>query len=143
MAPLPTMILTINNLGFLWMQLEPTCGKPLSQGPQQVPCLLFRAAMQYPVIRITTPFDGREALTHPAIERIVKKQVRQHRADHTALRSPLAPLSSTSITIGAVSHRRIYSRTHGSRVCLSTARSNRSCGMLSNSPLISNSSTQS
>src|SRR5260364_57369 len=73
------------------------------------------------------------SFAHPDIEYIVQKQMAQQRTDNAALRRAL----------GAFSHRSMYSKLHLQSVCFLTAFIRRSWGMLSNRPLMSNSTTQS
>ena len=80
---------------------------------------------------------------HPEIERIVKK-CSPELANHTTLRCAAASLSCvpSSCTIDAVSHLSMYSSAHLHVTCFRIPYKS-SWSMLSNSPLMSNSRTQS
>ena len=107
--------------------------------------LLLDPAVHQPIISIPTPWELRECPRHPEIERIVQEEIGQNRADHATLRGARvrSTLVPSSCSIGAFSHRSMYSSAHLHFTCFRTARSKSSWSMLSNRPLMSNSRTQS
>src|SRR5260363_440168 len=85
------------------------------------------------------------SFAHPDIEYIVQKQMAQQRTDNAALRRALGSFCRLTLRhcMGAFSHRSMYSKLHLQSVCFLTAFIRRSWRMLSNRPLMSNSTTQS
>ena len=57
------------------------------------------AAVHQPVIRIPTPWEIRMCPRHPEVERVVKKEIGQNWANHTALRRPAVSLHRGSILL--------------------------------------------
>src|ERR1035438_6488155 len=57
------------------------------------------AAVHQSVIRIPTPWEIGMCPRHPEVERVVKKEIGQNRADHTALRRAAVSLHRGSILL--------------------------------------------
>src|ERR1022692_4690536 len=62
-------------------------------------CFFLGTAVYQPVIRIPTPWEIRMCPRHPEVERVVKKEIDQNWANHTALRRPAVSLHRGSILL--------------------------------------------
>jgi hypothetical protein len=90
-------LLTVDNFGFRRMHLQTAFRQARLQLHVEGFRLLLTAAVYQSVIRIPTPWEIRMCPCHSGIERVVKKEVRQNWADHTALRRTTVSLNRDSI----------------------------------------------
>jgi hypothetical protein len=75
-------IFAVNDPGLLRVQLQKALRKPLFQRLMQLKRLCLAATMADGVIGIAFERDVRELPVHPAVERVVKKKIRQYGADN-------------------------------------------------------------
>nr|WP_263645075.1 MULTISPECIES: hypothetical protein [Marinobacter] len=79
-----TVILAVNNPGFLWVQLKPALPEPFTQAVQQESSLPPSTAMKQTIVSIPTPFYSRKVPTpDPSIEGVMQKGIGQNRADNS------------------------------------------------------------
>lgn len=92
-----SIILAVDNLGFLRMQLQTARTETLTDHPQQQFGLRLALAVNQAVIRVSAPLHMAVVELQPLIERIMQKEIRQYWANDTALwRTPI-PLNTLSI----------------------------------------------
>src|SRR3954470_23703810 len=90
-------IFAVDDPGLLRVQLQMALRKPLLQRLMQLERLCLAPTMADGVIGVAFKRDVRELPVHPAIERIVKKKIRQHRTDNRALRTSSFPVYQGSV----------------------------------------------
>ncbi|GAB7543336.1 hypothetical protein CS8_030080 [Cupriavidus sp. 8B] len=81
---MPVGLLAVHDFGLFRMQIQLAFGQPHLQPLLKPSRLRFALAMTDDVISITFEWHVRVMLPHPPVERIVEKQVSQHRTDDTA-----------------------------------------------------------
>lgn len=99
MGSVSTVILAVNNPGFLWMQFKPALPEPLTQAVQQELSLPLSAAVKQSIISIPTSFYGRKVPTDPSVEGVMQKEIRQNGADDAALRCSLLALNRSAVRV--------------------------------------------
>ena len=90
--PAPIVIFAVNDPGLRWMKLQSALRQPIPDGLQHRPRLSLTSAVDQVIISISLEWDARMIPTHPFIERMVKKQIRQQRAADATLRCAFCPL---------------------------------------------------
>ena len=80
---LPTSILAVHYLRFVWMHFEAAHGKPVLQRCFYSQRFRFRPAVYQPIVSIAAPRNTRKRSSYPGIERIVQKEIGEDRADHS------------------------------------------------------------
>lgn len=93
------VIFAVDNLRLVGMHLQTTLRKaPLKTGLDGHRLTLTHAVNQ-PVVSVPTPRVAGMSAFHPDVEGIVHEQIRQHRTDYAALRSPAGALYEPPIRI--------------------------------------------
>src|ERR1022692_3445030 len=74
-----TVVLAVDDPGFLRVQGQPYLSHPFRDRRQHVPCLALADAVDHRVVDVALEPDSGELPRHPGIERIVQEQVSQDR----------------------------------------------------------------
>src|SRR6516164_6174113 len=76
-------ILAVDDLRLLRMKRQSAVGEPLLKRCAQRPRLRLTAAVAYGIIGMALEGDARMAPTHPHVERVMEKEIRQEGTDHS------------------------------------------------------------
>src|SRR5271165_4756568 len=95
----PVIILAVDDFRLLGMKRQSAVSEPPLKRCAQCPRLLLTAAVAYRIIGIALEGDARMVPTHPHVERVMEKEIRQEGTDDPALRR-----SSFSADEAAICH---------------------------------------
>src|SRR5262245_8011388 len=73
----PIAVLTVHDLGLLRMKFQTAFGQPRSDLLQQLLCLSLALGVDDRIVRIPLELDARMMPTHPVVEGVMQKEVRQ------------------------------------------------------------------
>jgi hypothetical protein len=76
----PAAVLAVHDPGLVGMQPQPDLGHPVPDRPAGVLRLASADAVHHAVVGVAFERYRREGPAHPRVERVMQKQVRQHRA---------------------------------------------------------------
>jgi len=93
----PVIILAVDDFRLLRMKRQSAVREPPLKRCAQRPRLLLTAAVAYRIIRIALERDGRMIPTHPPVERVMEKEIRQEGTDDPALWRSSCPLDEAAI----------------------------------------------
>jgi hypothetical protein len=93
----PVGIFAIPNVCLGRMEFQMALRQPCGDTRLKPARLRFTLAMRDDIIGLALEGDGRVFSLHPGIERIMQEEIREERADTTALRDPLSPLDEGAI----------------------------------------------
>ena len=79
----PVIILTVDDFRLLGMKRQSAFGEPPLKRCAQRPRVLFIAAVADRIIGIALEGDARMVPTHPHVERVMEKEIRQEGTDHS------------------------------------------------------------
>jgi hypothetical protein len=86
-------ILTVDDLGFVRVDLQSTFPESCSNPLEHKLRLTLTSAVKQAVIGITTEWHEGHDTTHPDIKRVMKEKIGEERADDPSLRSPARSLT--------------------------------------------------
>src|SRR3974390_3618625 len=93
----PIFILAVDDFRLLRMKRQSAVSEPPLKRCAQRPRLLLTAAVADRIISIALEGDPRMVPTHPHVERVMEKEIRQEGTDDPALRRPSYPADEAAI----------------------------------------------
>jgi hypothetical protein len=82
-ASAPIFILAVDDFRLLRMKRQSAVSEPPLKRCAQRPRLLLTAAVAYRIIGIALEGDARMVPTHPHVERVMEKEIRQEGTEHS------------------------------------------------------------